>query len=93
MTLLHERKTGCFGAVITFIIRRPSSRWVSLSELRPARPVDNLPVAAPSFRRVGEEAAVLGEEALPVAGNVFHPQVVRDEVLTPARRETNRVSG
>lgn len=87
---------GCFGAVITFVIRRsrslqlPPSCRVSLSELRLAGSVDDLAVAALSFRLVGKKAAVLSEESLPVAGNILHPQVVDDEFLTPVRRETKQ---
>lgn len=45
--------------------------------------MDDLVVSAHPFGLVGEEVAVLGEELLPVAGNVLHPQVLHDELLPP----------
>ena len=47
--------------------------------------MDNLIVVVIYFRFVGEESAELGEESLPVAGNVSHLQVLQDEFLTPVR--------
>lgn len=52
----------------------------------------DLVVVAIQFWFVGEETAEISEESLPVAGNVFHPQVLQDELLTPVRKHTTAVS-
>lgn len=48
---------------------------------------DDLAVFALPFGLVGEQPAELGEQPLPVAGHVLHPQVVQDEFSAPERRE------
>lgn len=45
--------------------------------------MDDLAVSVVPFGLVGEEVAVLGEELLPVAGDVLHSQVLQDEPLPP----------
>lgn len=65
---------------------------MSLLKLCLAGSMDNLVVVLPSFGFVGEETAKLGEQSLPVAGNILHPQVVEDEILTPVGTGGNRKS-
>lgn len=52
--------------------------------------MDNLVVVVRSLGSVGEKLAELSQKSLPVAGNIFHSQVVDDEFLPPVERGTKR---
>jgi len=67
------------------LLQLPWSRRVSPHplQLRPAGSVDNLVIVFLPRGFVGEKTAELGEESLPVAGDVLHPQAVQDEFFTP----------
>lgn len=65
---------------------------VSFLKLRPAGFLDNLVVVLFPFGFVSEEAAKLSQKPLPVAGNIFHFQVVEDELHSPVRKEKPQVN-
>lgn len=55
-----------------------------------AGPVGDLIVVGSSGRAVLEQSGELGEQFLPVAGDVLHPQVIQDEALTSRGRQRGR---
>lgn len=62
----------------------------SVLQLCFAGSVDYLVVAVLSLGFVGEKLAELGQKFFPVAGNIFHSQVVEDEFLPPVGRLGSR---
>lgn len=62
----------------------------SVLQLCFAGSVDDLVVAVLSLGFVGEKLAELGQKSFPVAGNIFHSQVVEDEFLPPVGRLGSR---
>lgn len=67
-------------------IHYAESTTAGRSELGSAGFLEDLFVAGLPAGFVGEEPAEVSEESLPVAGDVFHPQVVEDELLPPVGR-------
>lgn len=62
----------------------------SVLQLCFAGSVDYLVVAVLSLGFVGEKLAEHGQKSFPVAGNIFHLQVVEDEFLPPVERLGSR---
>lgn len=54
--------------------------------------MNDLVVAVLSLGFVGEKPAELSQKSLPVAGNILHLEVVKDEFLSPGGRLANRNS-